>query len=279
MFFSANQLYKAYKEDRIYLGDRFTEGPVTKASVCKYVAACKAAILRRDTSDYDEEFSSDFAISKWFRPWEIVPKLREFSAPEGDYGIGVEVEVGCDRLEVAQQLVGEVKNWRNIAVDEEGAGPYGTEFTFPPFLYSKMSNKSQPFRFMKVLSKYEDTEYEEDTYGLSSGVYITSNCGVHVNVSKGGVSNDVSAHRLYELRRIIYSLYNPQHIKYFNRYPYGVAYNSRTHVEFKLFRATFDPKALRRYVNIAVALTDLLLSEEDVNIDTVLNALELGYNK
>ena len=72
--------------------------------------------------------------------------------------------------------------------------------------------------------------------------------------------------------------------KYFGRIPYGYGYvretsNGRFFIEWKLFNSTSEAATLKRYINIAVALTDLMYSSQSITRESVMIALEYGYNR
>ena len=272
MFFSAKALHTHFKNDEDAAEDFVdTTGVLpTFKNVRGYVKACKAAIVSRR---YEANFSGRPAVSKWWRPWHVVPKLSAFRPEVGDYGIGVEVEMGFRSIVGSQHIANLIKNWRYIAVDIEG-GACPIEATFPPVLYSKLSSKTQVFRYLKLLRDNIDCVHPhcQDNF-----------VGTHINVSKGGVSRydrgrvDTMCYLLVGLRNT-----NPRRedcYKYFGRFPYGGVYDREGYLEFKLFNSTTDSKALKRHINVAVALTDLIDSDTTIDEDSVFAACEAGYNK
>lgn len=209
---------------------------------------------------------------KWYRPWEVVPEIRDFKAPEGDYGIGVEVEYDFVSRAAACQIAREIVNWKNVAIDTEG-GYYGIEVTFSPFLYSKMTPERQVFRYLKLLKENEalTRQHGRDTY-IS---------GTHVNVSLGG-DRIHDWRRLDVINRVLdYELTRDQQTKYFGREPYGFGNDMDKYVEWKLFYSQPDWKVLRRNINIAVALTELSARDNrtPITYESVLETLETAYNK
>lgn len=278
MFFSVKELYNHAKEDR-WAASNITDHNLTMNACRKYVKLCKEAIVRRDANAYISENVYCVYVGKWLRPWDIVPALRNWQAPEGDYGIGVEVEMGFRSLAASRTIADKIKNWKHIAVDTEG-GDYPIEATFPPFLYSKMNSKRQPFRYLKLL---------RDNIGLVQRHAPGAVIGTHINVSKGGV-NSYNYNRIEDMNCVLETLVGarwdntpPQRAlatKYFGRNPYGFANcNSGKYLEYKLFNSTTDGKALRRYINIAVSLTELITSTREINEESVIAALEAGYTK
>ena len=272
MFFSAKELHAHIHEERRRAADFKSEfGGNGLKKVAAYVRACKQGIVAR--ADAIKFEWVDVNLWKWYRPWDVVPKLRDFQAPEGDYGIGVEVEMGFRSQRAAQTIANKIKGWKHIAVDIEG-GDYPIEATFPPVLYSKMSSKSQVFRYLKLLRDNADCVYQHRE---------SSFVGTHINVSKGGVTyyNSSKVSQMYYL--LIGMRNQPQHrelcYKYFGRFPYGGVYDQGGYLEYKLFNSTTDGKALKRYINIAVALTDLIDSDQEITEESVFAACELGYNK
>lgn len=274
MFFSAKQLLEwdkgqAYSDLKwqLFYMDGKEEAPVTLSRVKKYVAACKKAIVERKEeihTDYDEYIS----LWKWYRPWQVIPELKNFSAPDGEYAIGIEVEMGFVSQEAASKIASKVQHWKNIALDFEG-GSYPIEATFPPFLYSKLSSKCQPIRYLKLLQENSDLVEE---HGNDEEV------GIHVNVSKGG--SRLNGRRVDQVSNILRDLNQEENDRYFGRYPYSYAncYEGN-YIEFKLFNSTTDPKVLRRYIHIAVALSAIIYGEQEITTELVLSALSTAYNK
>lgn len=279
MFFSAKDLHRwLHDEAEGYTKRSFEDhyGPASKAKVRKYVAAAKAGILNRDSEvDFfwgkQHEYVNDIYLGKWYRPWEIVPKLREFSVPAGDYGIGVEVEMGFTSRNSARAIANLIKNWKHIALDFEG-GQHPIEVTFPPVLLSKMSSKTQVFRYLKLLRQNSSMLY----------VHSPSNqIGTHINVSKGGVTsfNPWRVAILYNILVGDEDLSYEEQVKYFGRRPYGGCFDQGGYIEYKLFNSTTDSKKLKQYINIAVALTDLVAGTEYIDGESVRAVLETAYNK
>ena len=287
MFYSAKEFLPFAQNPRIgrTVMSVADSDKVNLASVRKYLRICKKAIVAREHRALGHRHDSyrapihEYCLTKWYRPWEVVPKWKEFSSPVGDYGIGVEVEMGFVSLEAASTIVASIQNWKHIAVDVEG-GANPIEATFPPFLYSKLSSRVQPMRYLSLLRKNEDLVYKHSNDRM---------VGIHINVSKGGVR--FSHNRINALCNLLEDLfssdseygdgrdYDERADKYFGRKPYGYAYDQGKYIEFKLFNSTTCGKALRRYINIAVSLTDLIASNETINEDSVLAALEAGYSK
>lgn len=204
-------------------------------------------------------------VWKWYRPWEVVPHLRNFKAPDGDYGIGIELELGFPSREVASSIARAVQHWKYITLDFEG-GNNPIEATFPPVLLSKLNN-AQIWRYLMLInSAVVPRDIQNNTY----------NAGCHINISKGGTIPSRISDRCATMSRCLYKLHTN---KYFNRAPYGYLYWHGKFVEMKMFKATTDKKEIKKYINIAVALADLLYSSERITGKSVAAALELGYNK
>ena len=273
MFFSVNELYKACQTNGAvradiadYLGMSYGV-KINKSGVRNYVRACKQAIVDRHTR-IDVDDGDAIYLGKWFRPWEIVPSLANFRAPDGEYAVGVEVEMGFTSREASRNIAQTIQHWKHIALDYEG-GTYPIEATFPPVLYSKYGPKSQASRYLKLLAAPNSGVAQH-----SAGALI----GTHVNVSKGGARID--RNRLYDLSAGIALLTASEKAKYFGRgSPYGYAYNQGDYVEFKMFNSTTDWKKLRRYVDVAVALATLLYGDGTINPSSVAAACEAGYSK
>lgn len=241
--------------------------PLTLKEARNIMREVKQRMVARDVSYFDGRAG----LTKWFRPWDVVPELKEFTPPEGDYGIGIEVELGFTSRANVQHIANIIKDWKYIALDEEG-GSFPLEVTFPPLLYSKLSSKSQPMRYLKLLK-----ENEARIYRHSPGNLV----GTHVNVSKGGVSFTRYANRVGAMHSALSGLDTTLEVRYFGRRPYGYIYiqGGGKHLEFKLFNSTIDTAVLRRYIDISVALTDLIAGTEEITHTSLVAALERGYNK
>jgi hypothetical protein len=273
MFFSSKDFYEAVRTNVAgcrsdvaeFCGLTYSSMP-SRQQVRMYVRAAKQAILDRRTRISGDE---EIYLGKWFRPWDIVPALRDYTAPDGEFAVGVEIEMGFNSLEASRNIARTVQHWKHIALDYEG-GNFPIEATFPPVLYSKYNGQSQPSRYLKLLAL------------ASSGVaphLPHSWVGTHINVSKGG--SRVPDYR----NRLMYShlegLSSAAKVKYFGRgspYNYNINQNGK-YIEFKMFNSTTDWKQLRRYVDVAVALADLLYSEQEITAARIREALEIGYNK
>jgi hypothetical protein len=285
MYFSAKQYYShlcspnAYPET-LYLRQQLNvpnSTPITLnmakrglRNVKKAIAARKGSITANNTPGVSP--NCFISLGKWIRPWHIVPELREFRAPEGDFGIGVEVEMGFRNTAAAQIVANYIKNWKYVTLDFEG-GQYPIEATFPPMIYSKISKRSQVYRYLKFLQE------NRDLVAPNQGAV-----GTHVNVSCSGLDM-VAQQRLNSVNDILmYRLTGSDKTKYFGRTPYGYGrYRGRPdnqYIEYKLFNSQLDPRRLLQYINIAVALTKLVVDQTTpVTADSVRAALEAGYNK
>lgn len=284
MYFSATEFYNFLSEPhntsiRTSLGFP-SNGPVHMSAVRRVHKKVHDAITRRDSYIMvkGQRQLVGVHVGKWHRPWEVVRELREFQVPQSDYGVGIEIELGFSSHRAAQRVAEAVKRWKYVALDFEG-GDYPIEATFAPTLYSKFNSKSQACRYLKLVEEL-------------GGVYRHSPnamVGTHVNVSAGG-NRDIDAGRVSQLSRILFprpwdpiasgqTLTDEETNKYFGRRPYGGAYNHYNYIEYKLFNSTTDWRTLRRYVDIAVALTELVVSSRSITRQSVLEALELGYNR
>lgn len=258
----------------------YSRNPPSLKQTALILRKAREAILSRDELIMDR-----LNIYKWYRPWVVVPKLANFQVPEGDYSIGIEVEYGFQSLEAAKKIANVIKNWRYITIDNEG-GLHGMEVTFAPTLLSKINSKMQAFRYLRLLNWYDECVRDH-----RAGEMI----GTHVNVSYMGYDRDYEDDN-YERLKSINSVFDTRHDylydefdnqmltfdqqeKYFGRVPYEGLNFQETHIEFKCFNSVKDWKKLRKYINIAVALTDLYRSNEEISYDTVVAALERGYNK
>lgn len=275
MFFSAKQLHDHFTQHQssnvawaLHEFDDmgYRKEQVTLNRVKKYVRACKQGILERKTIVREDRGHA--YITKWIRPWDVVPKLRNFTAPEGEYSVGVEIEMGFNSQSDASFIARKVSGWNNIALDYEG-GRHPIEATFPPMLYSKLNSKCQPFRYLKIL---RDNAEKVFAHGQSACV------GTHVNVGKGGVNPDYI--RVEVMGGVLGRLNSTTYLKYFGRArPYGYCYHQDKYVEFKLFNSTTDSRVLRKYIHVAVALADIIYSDVEITEEIVTAALETAHSK
>lgn len=273
----SNDLYLNQSVNRLIGEPRSQKIPSVKKCAAILRRAREALVSRNDDIIYN------LGLTKWHRPWHIVPTLTNFQVPEGDYSIGIEVEYGFQSVQAASAVANVIKNWRHITMDSEG-GRNGMEVTFPPTLYSKFGPTSQACRYLKLLAK--------NVQGLvvhSPAALI----GTHVNLSFAGFRSDSSLmyNRMRRINAIIdtrnYYLYegvertltNTEQNKYFGRIPYEGMNFQNNYIEFKLFNSVHDWKRLRQYVNISVALAELIRGNESIDYTSVLAALERGYNK
>lgn len=249
----------------------------------KILSTIKQSIVQRQSAITNTENNLTFYISKWIRPWDVVPELINFVPPEDDYGIGVEVEFGFVSVAAAIKVANHIKNWHYVALDFEG-GENPIEATFSPVLYSKLNSKSQVNRYLDFLNANKELVTQHNA--------AESWVGTHVNVSANVPVSTLRAEQLSDVLRSLCSRYD--HItnhratdeqvalrnKYFGRNPYGycVPQAGGKYVEFKLFNSTTDKKVLRRYINVSVALMSLLNSYVAITPESVKHALETGYS-
>lgn len=250
------------------------ERPFTRRALARIHARAMQAVLERQS----DGLPNGPSVWKWHRPWHIVPALRDWCAPEGDFGIGIEIELGFASGRAAQDIAEKVQHMRHITLDFEG-GSYPIEATFPPTKYSTFGSRSQACRYLKIVEEA----------GTVVRHHPDHHVGTHINVSKGGRPEPVAVARIQMLNSVLANnRYGPyayleglsttEQRRYFGRIPYGYVYNMSRYFEFKLFNSVTDWKVLRRYVDISVELVKLLYSSEDISRDTVLAALERGYN-
>lgn len=286
MFFSAKQYGEAialYKPRGIYVAMYFNKKyrdergreqwdtrNLTQKEIREALRAVKQQIVERKVCLHNQSGQDTGAyISKWLRPWEVLPELLTYTAPEGDYGVGVEVEMGFVSQAAAQQVAQHIANWKYVCLDFEG-GEHPIEATFSPSKYSTFGGRSQVARYLDYLKANEE---------LCEGHHAGArHVGTHVNVSKGGVRN-YDMNRANLVSNLLSSLSFDNQLKYFGRSPYGYVYPQVGYLEYKLFKSTLDSKVMLRYVDIAVALTALITSDTRLTREAVMEALELGYNK
>lgn len=281
MFYSKQEFYDAVEADTRHnmfssaLRRRcLTNGRMDRKKSDALLAEIKKGVLERSDQLVFGRDSYGYNVSlylgKIYRPWSIIPALRDFSPPEGDFGVGVEIEYGFTSNETAKTAMYHLRNWKHVALDREG-GTYGVEATFPPILYSKLSKRDKPFRYLDYLAA--NPEMLSRHYGA---------VGTHINVSAAG---RIDSDRREEVNIILRGLSRGQKQRYFNRNPYGYI-NARSenargngYVEMKLFNSTTCSITLRRYINIAVSLVKLMVSDDPITYDSVIAALEAGYSK
>lgn len=298
MFFSAKQFMSWANSSRInYTSVRYNYGqednvrhfgsgtalvsysqePLTLKECQHLLREVKAAIADRDVNRYS-------MLGKWYRPWMVVPELINWRAPAGDFGVGVEVEMGFRDRDAARTVANHIKNWKYVAIDYEG-GRDPIEATFAPIRYSKLSSKSQVIRYLKYLNTVRNLVVNHSN---------NTAVGTHVNVSVGDhVTLTLFGSRLREVNNQLSNICSRRDQygdftgtsesagKYFGRYPYGWGnLGGSKFIEWKLFNSQLDPKRLIQYIDIAVALTKLVVTTSiPVTQDSVLAALEEGYNK
>lgn len=256
--------------------------PLTEDEADRHLTAVKEGIVARipgSSFHASNGVTLRYSPTKWHRPWTVVPELAEWSAPEGDYGVGVEVELGFFTREAAQAVAARIEPWENITLDFEG-GMNPIEATFPPFRFSE-ARDSLPIQYLNILN----SEFSGQVVDHSASSMV----GTHVNVSKGGQyipTERISAvSSVLDLMRRGGMTYD-RLARYFGRSPYGTCYGrgsyrdrSAQFVEFKLFNSQLNPERLLQYINIAVCLVELMcdtnrvITSEEVHV-----ALEKGYN-
>lgn len=294
MFFTNNELINLYRTDygvrhavnrdtcslinsgRLSLKGYDTYGNALLSSKYKIVKAYKA--IKQSIVDRDFR-ATEYSTSKWLRPWEYIQSLKDFSPPDGDFGVGIEVEMGFRSLESCKFFSRALSKFKYVAIDREGPGTWPIEATFPPVLYSKFNSKCYAMRYLSLLHNNRDMVLNH---------LPTSHTGTHVNVSvpRGIRENFNSYHlarRLDDLNRFLGRLGSEDKRTYFGRSPYGYGYtrgaNEDSFIEWKLFNSTTDPAVLKKYVDRAVALTKLLYSRSAVTASSVLNALQNASKK
>jgi hypothetical protein len=246
------------------------DGPITEEEAEQHLNEVKKALKQRGEGD-----AKVSCPGKWYRPWDVVPELAAWEAPVGDYGVGVEVEMGFVSLEASQEVAEHISDWDYIALDMEG-GDWPIEATFPPV----------PFSTIKTSKVMEYTDYLNNNSHLVEYHDNGSMIGTHVNVSKGGQGIPVGRVQslTYALQEVVRDYRLAE--KYFGRHPYGYANGMDSHpsggyrwIEFKLFNSQTDPSRLLQYINEAVCLTELVCdTSRAITAQEVHLALEKGYN-
>ncbi len=240
----------------------------------KILKGCLEDILSRGKGHY---YIGQRGLQKWFRPWNIVPEIRDFRPTQnGDFGIGIEVEHDFQSAQDAEVVARKIQNWRNITMDCEG-GPYGIEVTFPPTLYSKFNANSQAMRYMKLLAGPMAQHCRRHSPSDMVGTHVNVSVPRGVTIDHGRrsqVNNHISRSYMSEDQHIG----RPLCERYFNRMPYG-SINSAVHgMEMKLFNSVESPQILRKYVEVGIELARLIVySTEEVNRRSCVEAMERGY--
>lgn len=271
MYFTAKELADYANRDsynRQYLRERFGErgqgGTMEVKEARAILKKVHGALVARDS-----RYIFSTGLAKWLRPWHVVPALANFTAPEGDFSVGVEVEQGFVSRQAMSTIAEKIIRWKYVTLDWEG-GTYPIEATFPPTLYSKFSSKSQVVRYTKIL---QENEALIARGGNNVGTHVNVGCRDFWQLSRNGdriaTINSYLRHTLTEDEKFHY---------FGRRQPYGYGYGNRNFVEWKLFRSTSDPQKLKSYVHIGVALTKLAVSGEGITEASVRAALESGYS-
>lgn len=213
-------------------------------------------------------------LTKWLRPWDVAPEISRLNPQPGDFTVGVEVEMGFNSVAHAHEVAKKLIKMHYVTLDWEG-GTFPIEATFPPFLYSKLSNRTQVVRYTSMLSG-ELSQYVSP----HRGAYV----GTHVNVGTPAMRN-MARGRLGQANNVLEYLGDELHRRYFSRRPYGYGYRMggatsvAQWIEWKLFLSTTDPRRLRGYIHTAVELTRLVTSGEPIDRVSVIRSLETGLRK
>ena len=279
MFFSVNEFHDAIHSDERHTQHLWRFRTYSKRELAELLRRVKQGIVRRDgdcsaaVGSKPAIFDYSLYLHKWERPWNIVPKLRNFVPPAGDFGVGVEVEMGFNSRTAASDVVSAIRHWKHIAIDHEG-GTHGVEATFPPVLYSKFGKRSQVSRYLQLLNE----RFEERCVHHMQNHYV----GTHVNVSYYSTTTNnsqVNGSRLNLVNNYLSRLDRSQNVRYFGRDPYRLGMDQSRWIEWKLFNSVTNWKVLRRYVDIAVSLTALVAADTEITQEAVMAALDAGYNK
>ena len=266
MYFSAKEAYTAANDNDTYLArsvrstlnyvlGRAPDQQVSLKDATTVMKTVRSALMNRaDTLTIHR-----LNLGKWLRPWDVVPHIINFTPPEGDFGIGIEIEHGFASAEDASYIASKIIDWKYTAIDMEG-GTYPLEVTFAPSLYSKFDNRTQPMRYLNLLSKNR-----QRLAGHRGAV------GTHVNVS---CSRPVAAGAIYNMTSILSGLGGSAKLKYFSRNPYGYLYQLHHHVEYKLFNSKADPEELVKYVEVAVAIHKMITTSSSFTTEEVVAALD-----
>ncbi len=292
MYFNAKQLQQFLNETTIgrnnkaYVVSAFVDGvhrysltsrrireisatPVSLKTCTKIMRRANAALARRDQDEM-----SNLGLFKWIRPWDVIPKLRNIVAPQGDFTVGVEIEMGFASQAAASLVAQKVLRMRNVTADWEG-GTYPIEATFPPSLYSKFGAKSPAVKYVKFLAANLDIVRH-------SGYHV----GTHVNV--GSPELNATPDRLARLITVndhLMALSSEDKAKYFGRaspYRYGILQQSgggNAFIEWKLFNSSHEVPRFCSYVHTGVELVRLIASSEAITATSVRAALDTGYHK
>lgn len=276
MYFSANEFYNYLAQASVRTRDGVImgagESAFTKRAVARiHKRAIQAVMDRESEACYLEGDNEYYAgVWKWWRPWQVVPSLRQWQAPAGDFGVGIEIELGFDNWYDVNGIMKAVRHWKYITMDFEGCGEYPIEATFPPVCYSKFGPKSQACRYLKLVD------------GKAIQHHPGGMVGTHINVSVGGRAHRDRTYRRDQVNNYIeyggYGFTSAHQEKYFGRQPYGGIRSAGTHYECKMFNSVTDWKVLRRYVDISIELIKLIESEEAINASSVIAACERGYS-
>lgn len=238
--------------------------PLTLAECRAILREAHAALAARDNR------MGEYGLSKWYRPWDVVPALKNIEAPEGDYTVGVEVEMGFLTREAAATIARQIIRWKHVTLDVEG-GTYPIEATFPPTLYSKFGDRSQVVRYINILSENRQLINHQ---GTAVGTHVNVGCR---NFDRKTNHGDRIAHVSDVLRDLPHELM----VRYFGRRPYGYGFTQGGNrwVEWKLFDSTCDVDRFKSYVHVAVGLTAFACGTAEINRANVVEALEQAYRR
>ena len=289
MYFSAKQYHSYLQDDAPSRGqalrvlnnghdNRYPVPKITQNQSRKALRLIKTAIASRNHDLYSEY------LGKWIRPWTAVPELKTWAPPKGDFGVGVEIEMGFRSHEAAKRVAAYVEKWKYLTLDFEG-GTHPIEATFAPVVLSKMYRNSQVFRYL---------DYLKDNRNLVTRHHSTYQVGTHVNVSMGGVKFVTSnyAYNTYQrntprtelVANLLGNMCYRHEVdvqKYFGRQPYGYCHvqGGGRWIEYKLFNSQLESSRLKQYINIAVELTKLIAGKLHISEESIVDTLETGYNK
>lgn len=257
---------------RYYPTTHVTGPTVTLQQAADYLRRAKQAIISRT---YRLEGGGTVS-TKWYRPWDIVPALANWRPPQGDYGVGVEIEMGFRSDAHAARIAEQCKNWRYVTADREG-GSTPIEMTFPPVKYSSLNLKrSAMFRYLDLLTANREIVVQHSPASM---------VGTHINVSTPNDNRHV-AERMSTLGGyFITNMSGAEQQRYFGRRPYGQIYrhtnngNGATFYELKLFNSTIDKTKLAEYINIGISILQLAESPLALNHTNIIAALQRGKDK
>lgn len=216
--------------------------------------------------DYIAERAKSFTFpwQKDMRPHDIVPSLRDFKVPAGDFSVGLEIEHRMTS-DARHKAVDWLRNEPRACMDADGGSLF--EATFPPILFSEITDDWGPYRYSRFLHAEKLTAA---SYALGIGIHV--NVGSDPETMKKANANIYYGWDGFPNRE--------KNQKYFNRQPYGGIYQQAggKFWEMKMFACTTDVDKIGWYATAGVAILKTFAAGKST-ADSIYAALEVAYNE